>query len=102
MGPKVLLIFVLFAPIVMVAASVSPGAGARVITQLPKLVYTTFLVGLLCAGVGVFAASAWHGEAAVSTIRGSKQGADPDYVEGLAKLGIVYLPAGLYAPARSH
>ena len=60
---------------------------------LPRLVYAAALVALLCAGIGVFVAEAWHGEAAVSTIRDSKQGADPDYVEGLARLGLAYLPA---------
>jgi hypothetical protein len=94
MGPKIWFIFALFAPILMLAVGAFPGA----ITRLPKLIYVAFLVALLCAGVGVFAASAWHGEAAVSTIGASKQGADPDYVEGPAKLGIVYLPARLYAP----
>jgi hypothetical protein len=61
-----------------------------------RLVYVAVLVALLCAGIGVFVAEAWHAEAAVKVNRGSKQGAEPDYVEGLAKLGIVYLPAGLY------
>ena len=65
---------------------------------LPRLVYAAVLVALLCACIGVFVAEAWHGKAAVSVIRGSKQGADPDYVEGLAKLGIVYLPGYARAP----
>jgi hypothetical protein len=105
MGPKVLLIVVLFTPIVMLAAGVSPGGGARAITQLPKLVYAAFLVALLCASVGVFAAGAWHGEAplqdTVSAIRDSKQVADTDYVQGLARRGIIYLP-GYEPPPRSH
>jgi hypothetical protein len=63
----------------------------------PRLVYAAVVVALLCAGIGVFVAEAWHGEAAVGTIRGSKQSDDPDYVERLAKLGLAYLPAGLYA-----
>jgi hypothetical protein len=61
MSPKILFIFALFAPILMLAA----GALPRAMTQLPKLIYAAFLIALLCAGVGVFAASAWHGEAAV-------------------------------------
>jgi hypothetical protein len=66
-------------------------------TRRRKLVYATFLVASLCASIGGFAARAWHGkaawQAAASRIRDSKQVADPDYVEGLAKLGIVNLPA---------
>jgi hypothetical protein len=105
MGPKVLLIVVLFTPIAMLAAGVSPGGGARAITQLPKLVYAAFLVALLCVGFGVFAAEAWYGEAplqdTVSAIRDPKQVADPDYGQGLARLGIIYLP-GYEPPPRSH
>src|SRR6266567_3841277 len=58
----------------------------------PKLVYAAFLSALfILAGIGVIAARAWNGEtlwpAAVSAIRDSNRGADPDYVQGLAKLG---------------
>jgi len=105
MGPKVLLIVVLFAPILMLAAGVSPGGGARAITQLPKLVYAAVLVAFLYAGIEVFAVETWHGAAplqdTVSAIRDSKQVADPDYVQGLARLGIVNLP-GYEPPPRSH
>jgi hypothetical protein len=63
-------------------------------TRLPKLVCAALLLGLFCAGIGVVAARERHSEAvrpaAVSAIRDPI--ADPDYVQGLAKLGIVTLP----------
>jgi len=71
-------------------------------TWQPKLVYAAFLVALLCARIGVVAARAWHSEAvrpaAVSAISNSI--ADPDYVQGLAKLGIVTLPHARLIDAR--
>ncbi len=72
----------------------------------PKLVYAAFLSALfILAGIGVIAARAWNGEtlwpAAVSAIRDSNRGADPDYVQGLAKLGIVKLPGYVASAGRS-
>jgi hypothetical protein len=71
-----------------------------------KIAYAALLVALLCAGIGGFAARAWHGEApwhaAVSATREPTQVADPDYVQGLAKRGIVNLPGVRASATRSH
>jgi len=75
-------------------------------TRRRKIVYAAFLAALLCAGIGGFAARAWHGEApwqaAVSATREPTQVADPDYVQGLAKLGIVNPPVVRASAPRSH
>jgi len=66
--------------------------------RLPKLVYAAFVAALLAAAIGVIVARAWNVEAlwpvaADQTQPGSNQGVDPDYVQGLAKRGIVKLPS---------
>jgi len=62
-------------------------------TRLPKLVYVAFVAALLCAGIGVVAAREWHSEAVrPAAVSADNPIADPDYVQGLAKLGIVTLP----------
>jgi hypothetical protein len=70
-------------------------------TWPPQFVYA-FLVALFCAGIGVKAARVWNNEAlrpaGVSAIRDSKA-ADPDYMQGLARLGIVKLPGYEPRPA---
>jgi hypothetical protein len=73
-------------------------------TGLPKLVCAGLLLAFLCA---VIAARAWTSEiflpAAVhSPTRDRGPGADPDYVEGLVKLGIVSRPNYGTSAARSH
>jgi hypothetical protein len=70
-------------------------------TRQPKLVYAAFLVALLCAGIGVVGARAWHSEAvrpAAAVVHPTERVVfDADYVQGLAKLGIVNLPT--YKPS---
>jgi hypothetical protein len=72
-----------------------------------KLICAAFLVALLCASIGMIAASAWSNEALRPaafhpSTRDWDRGADPDYVQGLAKLGIVRVPDYKPPPPRSH
>ena len=76
-------------------------------TRGAKLICVACLVALLCASIGVIAASAWSNgalwPAAVhQSTRDWDRGADPDYVQGLAKLGIVRLPDYEPSPPVSH
>jgi hypothetical protein len=74
-------------------------------TRWAKLTYAAFLVALLCAWIGVIAVKSnealWA--AAVHPSDRDQNGvADPDYVQGLAKLGIVRLPDSKPPPPVSH
>jgi hypothetical protein len=68
----------------------------------PKLVCAGLLLALLCA---VIAARAWTSEIILpvhSPTSDRGPGADPDYVEGLVKLGIVSRPGYGTSATRSH
>jgi hypothetical protein len=75
-------------------------------TRLLKFVYAAFVVALICAGIGVITARAWGAlwPAAVHSAHpdSNPSVADPDYVQGLAKRGIVNLPVQRASAARSN
>jgi hypothetical protein len=71
-------------------------------TQWAKLTYAAFLVALLCAWIGVIAAKSNDAIWAAAPARDRNGVADPDYVQGLAKLGIVRLPDYKPPPPVSH
>jgi hypothetical protein len=74
-------------------------------TRWAKLTYAAFLVALLCAWIGVIAVKgneALWAAAVPPPTRDWNGMADPDYVQGLAKLGIVRLPDNKPPPPVSH
>jgi hypothetical protein len=84
-----------------------PKEGGRIMTQLPScaryddwLVYAAFLPGLLTVSAIGVTAVAWHSQALwhAATLSVVRVDTD-DYVEGLARLGIVKLPG--YEPLPS-
>ena len=77
-------------------------------TRLPKLVYAVFVAALLCAGIGIITARAWDtGALWPAAVHSANPDANPgvadqDYVQGLAKRGIVNLPVLQASATRSN